>query len=258
MKNNTLKIVKIVCPLIIMLLSIFVLSNIATSPAFHAKSIAALDEKKTTVMELTAASTAASAAITLLPGDTATPIADKLADLSTYFIIVVCAIFLEKYLLTITGFLSFDILIPAACFLFIINVFWKNDTCKLIIKRILLFAFAAVMIIPLSIRVSNMVEDTYKSSIDNTIQAAKEVTEDTQKASDQGLFSDIISKVTDGISKITNNIVDKVEDVLNNLIEALAVMIVTSCLIPVLVLLFFVWLLKLVLGSHIDIFKNKI
>ncbi len=52
--------------------------------------------KKTTALELTAAATAASAAITLIPGDAGTPIADKLADLSSYFLIVVCAIYLEK------------------------------------------------------------------------------------------------------------------------------------------------------------------
>lgn len=39
---------------------------------------AALEEKQTTVLELSAASAAASAAITLIPGDVATPIADKL------------------------------------------------------------------------------------------------------------------------------------------------------------------------------------
>ena len=43
--------------------------------------IDALAEKQETVLELTAASTAASAAITLLPGDTATPIAEKLAEI---------------------------------------------------------------------------------------------------------------------------------------------------------------------------------
>ena len=76
----------------IALLSFFGASRIATSTDFHASSIATLDEKKTTVLELTAAAAAASAAITLMPGDTATPIADKLADLSTHFLIVLCAL----------------------------------------------------------------------------------------------------------------------------------------------------------------------
>ena len=103
MNNRRKQIIKIIIPLIIALLSIFVLARFTTSTEYHAKTIQSLDEKKATVMELTAASTAASAVITLIPGDTGTPIAEKLADLSSYFLTVLCALFLEKYLLTITG-----------------------------------------------------------------------------------------------------------------------------------------------------------
>ena len=108
---------KAVVPILVALASIFVIAGYAASPEFHAATIASLDEKTGTVLELTAASTAASAAITLLPGDTATPIADKLAELSSYFLIVISAIYLEKYLTTITGYAAFVILIPAACLL---------------------------------------------------------------------------------------------------------------------------------------------
>ena len=41
------------------------------------------------------------------------------------------------------------------------------------------------------------------------------------------------------------------ETSLNNFIEALAVMIVTSCVIPILVLMFFVWLVKTLLNVEI-------
>ena len=93
----------LVFPLLIALVSLFLLSKPLSSAQFHAESLTALEEKQATVLELSAASAAASAAITLIPGDTATPIADKLADLSSHFLIVLCAIFGEKYLLTITG-----------------------------------------------------------------------------------------------------------------------------------------------------------
>ena len=86
----------ILIPLLIALISVFVLSGPASSPEFHKDSLAELEEKQTTVLELSAASAAASAAITLIPGDTATPIADKLADLSSHFLVVLCAIFLEN------------------------------------------------------------------------------------------------------------------------------------------------------------------
>ena len=73
------------------------------------KTIASLDEKKSTVTGLAAASISVSSAITLIPGDTATPIANELADLSTYFMVILSAVFLEKYLLTIIGFIVFKI-----------------------------------------------------------------------------------------------------------------------------------------------------
>ena len=63
--------------LLVAILSITVVGKYASAPENHQKTIASLDEKKQTVMELTAASTVTSALITLLPGDTATPIAEK-------------------------------------------------------------------------------------------------------------------------------------------------------------------------------------
>ena len=54
--------------------------------------------------------------------------------------------------------------------------------------------------------------------------------------------------MTEGVSSAATAAVDKLKHVLNDFLEALAVMLVTSCLIPVLVLVFFVWLVKLFLG----------
>ena len=77
-------IVSILIPLLCALLSFCVIAKYTSSPTMkiNAHAIQSLDDKKTTALELTAAATAASAAITLIPGDAGTPIADKLADLS--------------------------------------------------------------------------------------------------------------------------------------------------------------------------------
>ena len=248
---NTKKAMKVILPIILALISIFVISKYAASPEFHSKTIASLDEKKATVMELTAASTAASAAITLIPGDTATPIAEKLADLSTYFLLVLCAIYLEKYLVTITGYATFVILIPAACLLFSVNVFWKNDMCKYLIRKLAVFGFAIVLVIPASVKVSDLIEKTYDSSIQATIESAKQTTEeiDEEKDEKKGFWASI----TDSASEA----VEKVENILNNFVEALAVLIVTSCVIPIIVLVFFVWLIKMVLGINVNLPMKK-
>ena len=243
-----IRIICVAAAVILALASIFGVAKLTTDPAFYQKSIAALEEKQETVLELTAASTAASAAITLLPGDTATPIADKLADLSGYFLIVLCAIFLEKYLLTITAAAAFKVLIPAACAAFAAAALaWK----------LALFGVAIMLVIPVGIRVSDLIEDTYQASIAATIQEAKEATDTIQSSQNEGSateqsgISGFFSKVTDSITGAAAGAVEKLRNVLNRFLEALAVMLVTTCLIPILVLLFFVWLVKLILGVEL-------
>lgn len=254
------KVLLVVIPLLIAFLSVFVVAKFAASPDFHAKSLEALNEKQTTVLELAAASTAASAAITLIPGDTATPIAEKLADLSSGFLLVLCAIYLEKYLLTITGYVAFDFLIPIACLLCIIQVFIKWDGLRVLARKLVIFGIAIVLVIPASVKVSNLIEDTYQASIDSTLAAAKETTEDVENSleesggeTDEGFLSGLFSKLTDGISGVASGISEKVGEMVNNFMEALAVMLVTSCAIPILVLVFFAWLVKLLFNVNLPV-----
>lgn len=90
---NKKKHIYIVIWLLTGILSFTVLEKYASALESHQTIIASLDEKKATVQELTAATTATSALITLIPGDVGTPIAEKVADLSGYLLIVLCAIF---------------------------------------------------------------------------------------------------------------------------------------------------------------------
>ena len=234
------------------LVAFFPVAQKMSQPQTFSHAIESLDKKQETVLELTAASTAASAAITLLPGDAATPIAEKLADLSGYFLIVLCAIFLEKYLLTIMAGAAFRVLLPLACLLLAASLFFCRDTLRALSKKLALFALAVVLIIPTSIFLSDSIEATYRASIDATVESAMQTTDAIGEATDDNADSDtktgLFSKVTEGISSAATAAVDKLKHVLNDFLEALAVMLVTSCLIPVLVLVFFVWLVKLFLG----------
>ena len=269
------KILFALIPIVIALLSFFVIARFTSSTEFNAKTIQSLDDKKTTVMELAAASTAASAAITLIPGDVGTPIANKLADLSSYFLIVLSAIYLEKYLVTITGYAAFKILVPIACVFFSGYLLWRKEILRVVAQKFLLFGLAVYLVIPASVKVADMIETTYASSIESTIETAKQTTDEiesetgesgqvddkssnekSQSDSDSdskenagGFFSGLFNKVQEGVSTATAN----VENVLNSFIEALAILLVTSCLIPILVLIFFVWLVKMLLGLNIDI-----
>ena len=121
----------------------------------------------------------------------------------------------------------------------------------------MIFGVAIMLVIPVGIRVSDLIEDTYQASIAATIQEAKEATDTIQSSQNEGSateqsgISGFFSKVTDSITGAAAGAVEKLRNVLNRFLEALAVMLVTTCLIPILVLLFFVWLVKLILGVEL-------
>lgn len=235
--------------ILLALFSIFVVAKHTTSVEFHADTIQTLDDKKITVIELTTAATATSAAITLIPGDACIPIAEKLADFSTYFLVVLAAIYLEKFLLTITGYASFVIIIPLAFVLCAVNVFVQNKIFTKLAGKALLFGLALFLIVPVSVTVSDMIETTYNASIEQTVEAAKNTVTEIEGAEEsteeKGFWEGIVSGIENSISAATTQL----EHVLTNFIEALAVMLITSCVIPVGVLLFFVWLVKFFLSA---------
>lgn len=301
MKNNfdRKKRIAAVVLLLVAILSVTVIGKYASAPENHQKTIASLDEKKQTVMELTAASTVTSALITLLPGDTATPIAEKMADVSGYLLVVLCAIYLEKYLVTITGYVAFTYLIPIACGLWILDLVFENATVRKLAAKLAVFGIAISLVVPASVKISDLIGDTYQAQIDATIEDAKNtqnilensdlvndtsatetetgttgaVTAHTQEKnnSESGSASNIfdwakdaISSAKDSVANVVENVtistedlVQKVENSLNHFIEAVAVMIITSCVIPMLVLLLFFWMVKIVLDVDLSGVKIK-
>ena len=301
MKNNFeyKKCIIAVILLLVAILSVTVFGKYASAPENHQKTIASLDEKKQTVMELTAASTVTSALITLLPGDTATPIAEKMADVSGYLLVVLCAIYLEKYLVTITGYVAFTYLIPIACGLWIFNLIFANATVRKLAAKLAVFGLAISFVVPASVKISDLIGDTYQAQIEATIEDAKNTqniqensdlvndasatetetgttgaaTANTQEKnnSESGSASNIfdwakdaISGAKDSVANVVENVtisteelVQKVENSLNHFIEAVAVMIITSCVIPMLVLLLFFWMVKIVLDVDLSGVKIK-
>ena len=255
MKLDKKEWIKIVTAIVIALISIFIVSKTLTSVEFHAETIASLDAKQDTVMALTAASTAASTAITLIPGDGATPIANELADLSTYFLLITTAIFLEKYLVTIMGYATCYFLVPGACVTYVVGLLTKKKLWKVIAGKLLVFGMVVSLIIPTSVKIKNIIESTYESSIQETLNVAAQTTETIEDASakeQKGLLG-LFSGIKDGITTAIN----EAEMMLSNFIESVAVMIVTSCVIPILVIIFFLWISKIIFEIPIPLHEEK-
>ena len=84
----TKKVIISVLLIIGILVSIFVISPRMSKPETYQATIQKLNEKQTTVLEMTAAASGASLALGAVPGDATTPIANKVIDMAGYFVII--------------------------------------------------------------------------------------------------------------------------------------------------------------------------
>ena len=239
--------------IVVAVLCFTVVYDIYSNHEFVKYAIGYLDNKANTVLALTGAATSASLAITLIPGDVGTPIATELANISSYSIVVLAAVHLEKYLLTLASLISLKVLLPGSMVLASLNMsIFNNRTIKSLVRKVSTFALAFVLIVPISVSLSNLIEKTYQDDvsikIEETQQTADEIKESIE-GKDQSTWDKIISTVTGG----TTEAISKFEDSLNNFVEAISVMLITACAIPVLTFVVLMWLIKAILQIDIPI-----
>lgn len=218
-----------------------------TDPATYSQTIQVLDKSRTTVLGLSAASAAASAAISALPSDLCTPLAEQLSEFSTCFLLILSVVFLEKYLLTIFGFTACYLLIPGGCAALLINFFFPTRFLQSVGPKLLALSAALLLVIPTSAWASQQVNSIYSASIEITVESANAVTENLTGEMSDGENTAVIDEaktILGDLSGSVAGVVDQFRYILNRFIEATAVMIVTNCLIPILVILFFAWMVK--------------
>lgn len=227
--------------LLVAVFSFTKISSYASDPDNHRHSIEKTDEKIASVMALSGGAAATSATLSLLPGDMCTPLAEQLAEMAKYFLLILSSLYLEKFLIGISGYIAFSFLVPIACFLLGITILTgKKDFSRMALK-VATLGIIIYAIVPLSIKVSDLVYETQVDKVNNTIEEYNNL--EIEGDSESGLFNEITSITTETVEKTTSFI--------DGLMESLAVMIVTSCLIPLLVFVFLVWLVKTVFTANI-------
>ena len=105
--------------LLVAAVSFFIAARWVSSNELFGEIHASLDQKTQRVLGLSASSAAISTGISLLPGDAGSPIAQKIADLTGYFLLILCVLYTEKNLLAVLGAAVFKFAIPVACLLLI-------------------------------------------------------------------------------------------------------------------------------------------
>lgn len=225
---------------ILALISVTKVAPYTTNPETHAAITNQIDEEIAAVLKLTAGAAGASAVISLLPDDQCTPIANELAELAKYFLVVLSALYLEKYLVVVIGYVSFSAILPIALILLGVGIVLKRSTLKALSVKLSILALAVYLMVPVSVMASRLIYENYEQTIEDTATEADRIiiNEDTE---DTG----IVDRFVNWISNAAVTVTEYVTNLLSRFVNALAVMLVASCLIPTLVILIFVWLIKL-------------
>ena len=222
---------------------------------FYTNTVEVLDEKKGNVMGMTAALVGTSTLITGLPDDMGTPVAEQLMDMTDWLLLVLCVVFVEKYGLTMLWMAACRVLIPLACILFIVDMVGEKRALRQIWMKLAVLSVVFLMAIPVGVKSAEMIEKTYETSIIEKAEAGDELAQmmeaDTEEK--ENWLQTIFGKVKDSAEAK----LEKAKEVLVRYTEQTAVMLVTSCLIPVVVLLFLFWVCKTVIGLDVALPKRK-
>lgn len=266
--NKKLQIGFIIALVVLALLSGFVARPHYADTKTWDSTIEVIDQKKGNVLALTTSCVALSAGITALPGDTGTPVAEQLAQLSGNLGIVLAVLYLEKYLLTILWSVGLGILIPFSFVLFAVSLGihgrWSTSAVlRRVATRVLVVAMIGMALVPASVWVSQKVDETYQVSIEQAEQKATSAAEasssKSEKKSEAKTDKNVLEQLTEGASSLLTSVTDSAKSMtdevvqqVTDLIEGVIVMIVTSCVIPLLVLAAFLWLGHTLLGIDIS------
>lgn len=245
---SRVKLFKLLLTVFVMVLSIVVLADVVPEMKFVKNTVERVEESEKTVARFSGSTIGISVAITALPDDFATPLADTLADMNTYFIFIYAVLFLEK-LIVLEGIgIVFTYFVPAACILYLLSEFTKKEVFKKFAIKVVILSTAAVLVIPFSLYFAENIGERYLEYVDETIVEAENGAEQITDImnSTEGEQS-IFEKLSEAFKTAVQGVEDLVlyfKNVIKKFVNAISILLVTNFVIPLLILLFFKWLVR--------------
>lgn len=237
------------------LLCEFPLYSLFADPAIHAGSLQNLDDKKTVVTTLSAITAGAATALAAVPDDSTTPVADQLAELAGYSFIISLIILIEKYILVLSGMLSFRFIFPASFLLLIAYFGGSKPMFMRMGLRLMLLGLCLMLMIPVSLSLDGFIDATFDTSRsvrvvmhEEKILDEAELTEETENASifeaAGKFFSDLFNRAT--------HLGEEAIQLFNNFVDAFVALTVKNFVVPVLTFLLLYSVSKYLLFSVFD------
>lgn len=245
---SRVKLFKVLLTVFVMVLSIVVLAEVVPEMKFVKNTIERVEESEKTIARFSGSTIGISVAITALPDDFATPLADTLADMNTYFVFIYAVLFVEK-LIVLEGIkIVFTYFIPAACILYILSELTKKEVFKKFAIKVVILSTAAVLVIPFSLYFAENIGERYLEYVDETIaeaeSGAEQITEIMNTTEGE---QSIFEKLSEAFKSAVQGVEDLVlyfKNVIKKFVNAISILLVTNFVIPLLILLFFKWLMR--------------
>ena len=272
--GRTRKIAAIACVWILAVISFFGAGKKFGGIETYKPVTESLDNKRAQVVEMSGALIGLSVAVAAVPGDATTPVANQIAQMNSYLVIALGAIMLEKFLLPVMGILTWKVLIPAALLLGFIYILCQKKIFLSAALRIAILGIVLFSLIPARIKVGDVMDASFgtdvmiervKESISEIDEEAEEAdnnnSEDTEKES--SIWDKIVHKgeeIVDGVKSGGELLLQKAKVVLGNVMDVVAALIVTSCVIPIGILVILGAIIKALFGvieKWIPIKKEK-
>ena len=206
------------------------------------------DNKIEDASKLSAAAATASIALSAMPGDTATPIAEKLAEFSKDILLILCVLYFEKAIFPIIGAVFFYMIIPAAVLICIIGIISE----KRVFHRYALATFISGVLIwamiPVGLVASDVVYASQQEVIAEAIEASEDLSFQIENSTDEDSTEDesLIGSIVRTVSSISSEMVEKARKLITGFVRSMALMIVTALVIPMVIAVLFLWLVKVI------------
>ena len=170
-------------------------------------------------------------------------------DMGSYLLIVVCALVLEKSLLTVLGYLAFNILVPGACLLFALSVFVKRNILRVLSLKVVVFALVISTIIPFSLKISDLIYESNQSMVTELNDDVEKMDNSEESDKEKSWWETITDKIKDGVASVG----EKAKELVNKFIDVIALFIITYCAIPIIIFLIVIWFVKFLFNIKIPV-----
>ena len=256
------KLVKILAIVFLMVFSFTVLTHVIPESKFVQDTVKHLEDSQNTIMKFSGTTIATSLSLSALPNDFASPLASTVSDLNTYFIFIFAVLFVEK-LLVIEGIkIALVWMIPAACILGILAIVFEKEMFKNFAKKLLILGISVILVVPMSTHFTETVCADYLTYVDETIEEADagagKINEIMAEGNAEATFFDKLSDAFKTAISDVNDLLAYFKNVVKKCVNSVAVMIVTTFVLPMLVMLLFRWLLTELFALHLPAPKVSI